>query len=545
MVKLTIGDTTKMIGGRGRSSWSKRTLQYELSRRLKGKPNHLRKEVFRKSTTKEVVDDLVKYWISDYPEEVSMVLEESLEDYLLEHVEEKYLVRILDSFNLPVGRNTSASNMARNVAFKYANKNMSHQEVQRDAIKHMRAYEEETEVKESTGYRRKHRHMSINLEKRPGEAYKSPKLNVNNIMDKVDERKAKEMFPSAKVFAQETSESFCQGTETCSVDAKKNMEKEQTDAMRDLDKWWAERTRKDGPDVVAWVKNMVTYYRRWLVEWIRVNFKSSDEQKAYFSWTDPRTYFMRAIRGVRDLFVEVIVWMISSARVWFMVSRVLLGIKRRMCESLSTYLKIPQFKSVSRGTKRAREMWTYIKANAVDAVDALRIMLVNRVPKSVETGLTVISLFNTFPALNTIQATVIALFTSVFEEASQVLMATEYYQKGITNFLEFFMGPCLTELVAYNRRYALDKMEPKPSDNSYLGSMLSAVTGSLTTDDESYYNMMEIVESGVTEMPQSIKDDSAIQQKMWNVLVEDYKQGIDIRKKYAEAVDNSDPDAFW
>lgn len=356
----------------------------------------------------------------------------------------------------------------------------------------------------------------------------------------------RELFPSGSDFARQLScspekkrkaaTSKSNGDDVCQKEARDKASQSQDESIDKMGKALDEAALQYGPDVSGWVKGMLMYFRSLIVDWLRSTFKSTEEQKQRFRWSDPSTYVPRVLRGARDVFVELMIWVASSAHLWYLFMTGLLYARQRICEYIAVTLGLYEVDlkgNVDKGVavKKVRE-------RLINAMDGIRSYITGTIKTLVNKALSFVMVYDLTGFGSSYITNVISVLTTFFADTTDILVSTWYYAKGSEMLMQVFVQPCMSEIVAYNSMVELDTNDKY--DEGLISQLMTAMARS-TTPGYGQEDRESLIDRAMRFLPgQTIPDPSPEEMGTWNAatldfweaLKRDRNNGYDLYEKY-------------
>lgn len=348
-------------------------------------------------------------------------------------------------------------------------------------------------------------------------------------------RPLSETFPSGKDYAKQMvcSEGGTKGAKkngTCSVKDKQEAAENQDESVKKMERTLDEARLQYGDSVVGWVKGMLTYYRSIIVQWIRSNFKSTAEQRQRFDWKKPSTYIPRALRATKDVMVEILIWLVSSARLWYAFMTGLLYVRNRICEYIAVKLNLYKVQADS----RAPVTEDMIKGALMVSMDSIRGYMSKSISTLIGKVMSFVTIFELSAFGSNYTASAISILSTFFADSTELLISTWFYKEGTKKLLQIFVAPCVSEIVAYN--VPVEKELDPEYDRGIVQELLHAFKRGVP----GHVERETLIDRAMRFLPGQVQDPrpeemaawSVSTQAFWERLKSERATGVNLYEKY-------------
>lgn len=307
---------------------------------------------------------------------------------------------------------------------------------------------------------------------------------------------------------------------------------EQEHAAESLKKLYADSEKTQGKNTVHWVQDMVMYLRDKLVSFISMLYSSSElsildsfrrsntggftgamKGIAAGTWTG----LVKMVRGAWNLTLSLLIWMLSSTKVWLGVSWALLQGKRMACQKFQ--IMQGNFEVISH-LQKSREDGNNIFENAKTVLLMNYEKIVGLLPETVTNlfkpivGL-ILSPFLLIPGVPDAAAVAAGIFPDLLE-----LGVTEFIQylrmrKGLDNMVLFFTESCEAPRLAHPRVRPNAKSEP----TSWAAGFWESTKDFLGFNQEF---IMDLI-MNEDEMPDEVEKDFTMR-TLWHKMEDEYRR---------------------
>lgn len=334
----------------------------------------------------------------------------------------------------------------------------------------------------------------------------------------------KELFPSGQTMKDSVRHYAKSIGKAMSEEELDSVSEQQDEDLMKMEEFEKDTELNHGKHGLEWVKSMVEYYRNTAFDWVRKHLKSDDDQLSNWKWRDG-TFVIRALRGVRDGLVELVLLMLTSTRFWFYISEGLVRIKDMICRKIMIKLGMIELISEKEASEISwEEFWGNARKVILGSYDYLGGLMSDKIKGMVNFSVAWMSMSN-MPGIDGFGKAFVVIMGMIVESATDSMLHKMYIDEGIDNMTKFFMNPCFVRAKVANRSSMTWSGVPvQDADKQGIFNRWFSWSG------YAYRNMVERVAAGQQPTEKDLAIDGG--QEMWEKLERERDEGYDIVSIY-------------